>query len=275
MARVSKRLRYEILRRDGFKCRYCGTVAADTELRVDHVVPEALGGKSDPSNLATACDPCNSGKSSVPPDAPVVDQVAEDALRWSSAMARAAADMEAKLKTRDEQNLVFLNEWNDYRFGREDSYFPLDPTWSASVDRLRSAGLTDVLIIEAVNATMGANKVLPENRFRYFCGVAWNMITQLQETAEKIATGEKGGSLFAELSRDDIECHLGTFQLCSEGFLKELPEWLSKGAEHDAAEDFRKAEWADPSRLDLLPHVVRHVGQLLAGSRIESQGDDA
>ena len=36
---LSKRLRYEILRRDNHTCRYCGASAPDVTLTVDHVVP--------------------------------------------------------------------------------------------------------------------------------------------------------------------------------------------------------------------------------------------
>lgn len=61
---VSKRLRYEVLRRDNHTCRYCGATAPDVPLRVDHVTPVALGGTDTPDNLVTACEPCNSGKSS-------------------------------------------------------------------------------------------------------------------------------------------------------------------------------------------------------------------
>ncbi|MFD9276847.1 HNH endonuclease [Streptomyces mirabilis] len=61
---VSKRLRYEILRRDRYTCRYCGASAPDAPMRVDHVTPVALGGTDHPSNLVAACEPCNSGKSS-------------------------------------------------------------------------------------------------------------------------------------------------------------------------------------------------------------------
>lgn len=63
---VSKRLRFEILRRDNHACRYCGGVAPDATITVDHVVPVALGGSDDPSNLVAACKDCNAGKSSVP-----------------------------------------------------------------------------------------------------------------------------------------------------------------------------------------------------------------
>lgn len=52
---ISKRLRFEVLRRDNHMCRYCGRGAPDVALTVDHVVPVALGGHSDPTNLVTAC----------------------------------------------------------------------------------------------------------------------------------------------------------------------------------------------------------------------------
>src|SRR5690242_2374425 len=97
---IPKRLRYEILRRDNHACRYCGAAAPDVKLTVDHVVPVALGGTDEPSNLVTACEPCNTGKSASTPDAPVVDDVAADALRWSRAMAQATeiAQLDLRLK---------------------------------------------------------------------------------------------------------------------------------------------------------------------------------
>lgn len=87
---VSKRLRYEILRRDNHTCRYCGSSAPDVALQVDHVVPKSLGGPDDPTNLVTSCEPCNTGKTSSSPDVPLVEDVKEDALRWSNAMQKAA-----------------------------------------------------------------------------------------------------------------------------------------------------------------------------------------
>ena len=85
---ISKRLRYEVLRRDGFKCWYCK--AADVELTVDHVVPQILGGTDDPSNLVTACGPCNSGKTSSMPDAAFVPAVHEDVAAWAQSMRQQA-----------------------------------------------------------------------------------------------------------------------------------------------------------------------------------------
>jgi len=56
-------LRFEILKRDGFRCTYCGRSAKDgARLQVDHIKPKAAGGKDDPKNLTTACADCNHGK---------------------------------------------------------------------------------------------------------------------------------------------------------------------------------------------------------------------
>lgn len=54
--------RFEVLRRDGFRCVYCGLKASESELHVDHVVPVVDGGSDELSNLVTACIDCNLGK---------------------------------------------------------------------------------------------------------------------------------------------------------------------------------------------------------------------
>lgn len=74
---ISKRLRFEILRRDGFKCRYCH--GAEVLLTVDHVTPISLGGTDHPSNLVACCDDCNTGKAStIARVTPLASQVEED-----------------------------------------------------------------------------------------------------------------------------------------------------------------------------------------------------
>ncbi|WP_433916906.1 HNH endonuclease [Streptomyces sp. NBC_01744] len=65
---IPNRLRFEVFRRDAFRCRYCGMTAALAPMTVDHVKPVVLGGTDELSNLVTCCEPCNSGKSSTPPD---------------------------------------------------------------------------------------------------------------------------------------------------------------------------------------------------------------
>lgn len=60
---ISKRLRFEVLNRDGFRCQYCGASADEAGLHIDHIIPVARGGTNAKWNLLTACQPCNSGKS--------------------------------------------------------------------------------------------------------------------------------------------------------------------------------------------------------------------
>lgn len=63
-AAMSPSLRYKVLKRDGYRCRICGSTAADgVKLEVDHIYPVSLGGKTELSNLQTLCERCNRGKS--------------------------------------------------------------------------------------------------------------------------------------------------------------------------------------------------------------------
>lgn len=62
---ISKRTRFAVLKRDGFKCVYCGRPATQIPLEVDHVLALANGGGNEIENLATACYDCNTGKSAV------------------------------------------------------------------------------------------------------------------------------------------------------------------------------------------------------------------
>lgn len=63
-SKLTESLRYDILRRDGFRCQICGASAKDgVKLHVDHIIPVSKGGETIPSNLRTLCDRCNLGKS--------------------------------------------------------------------------------------------------------------------------------------------------------------------------------------------------------------------
>ena len=60
---ISKKVRFEVFKRDSFTCQYCGKSAPDTVLEVDHIIPVSKGGDNDISNLITSCFDCNRGKS--------------------------------------------------------------------------------------------------------------------------------------------------------------------------------------------------------------------
>lgn len=60
---MSKKVRFEVFKRDSFICQYCGQSAPDVILHVDHINPVSKGGDNDIMNLVTSCQACNSGKS--------------------------------------------------------------------------------------------------------------------------------------------------------------------------------------------------------------------
>lgn len=58
----SAAVRIRVMKRDRFRCTYCGTAGTDVELEVDHIIPVAKGGSHHMSNLTTACRACNQSK---------------------------------------------------------------------------------------------------------------------------------------------------------------------------------------------------------------------
>ncbi len=59
---ISEELRQQVLQRDHYTCRYCGS--KDGPFHADHVYPVSKGGETTFSNLVTACEDCNLKKSS-------------------------------------------------------------------------------------------------------------------------------------------------------------------------------------------------------------------
>ena len=61
-SRQAIKQRHEILERDGFLCRICGSPAGNGRvLQVHHRVPVAQGGGNDDANLLTLCQMCHGG----------------------------------------------------------------------------------------------------------------------------------------------------------------------------------------------------------------------
>jgi len=180
---VSKRTRFEVLKRDNHTCRYCGATVPDAVLTVDHVTPVALGGSDDPSNLVAACRDCNAGKSSTSPDAAVVEDVKQVDIQWANAMRRAAAIRQRARKRKLDYCRAFEDEWK--RCGGRPS--DIDPM---SVERLYAAGLPKAEMLDSVSAALVAWGV--RDRFAYFMGICWRVLGELQDTAKQLLEAEGG-----------------------------------------------------------------------------------
>lgn len=58
-AKIPRRIRELVYRRDGHRCRRCGS---QQDLSLDHIEPWSFGGSDDLENLQTLCRSCNSRK---------------------------------------------------------------------------------------------------------------------------------------------------------------------------------------------------------------------
>jgi len=63
---MNGKLKERILRRDDYRCRYCG---ATSMLTIDHIFPRSRGGHPDKKeNLVTSCFRCNQSKANMTPE---------------------------------------------------------------------------------------------------------------------------------------------------------------------------------------------------------------
>ena len=64
-AKLTPKLRYDVLLRDNFRCRACGaSPETGAHLHIDHIDPISGGGLTVFDNLQALCSPCNYGKGS-------------------------------------------------------------------------------------------------------------------------------------------------------------------------------------------------------------------
>ena len=121
---ISKRMRFEVFKRDNFTCQYCGRMAPDVVLQVDHIKPVSKGGKNELINLVTSCFDCNNGKSNV--------ELADDAAvkkqeRQLLELAERKEQLEMLLKWRDGMNAI-----EDVMVNAVDKVFRENTKWGVS-----------------------------------------------------------------------------------------------------------------------------------------------
>lgn len=167
---ISKRTRFEVFKRDGFKCQYCGSTPPAVLLEVDHIVPVAGGGGRGMDNLATACVDCNRGKGAKPLTS--VPQSLKD-------QAAAVAEREAQLRG-------YHNVIEAQRQRIEDETWlivdALEGDGTTNYDRRSYLSIKNFLghlpFHEVLDAAEIAFSRFPysQKKFRYFCGICWRKI---------------------------------------------------------------------------------------------------
>jgi len=171
---VSTRTRFEVFKRDGFACQYCGATPPGALLHVDHITAVANGGGGEMDNLVTACENCNLGKAAVP----------------LSSVPKSLRDKAAEVAEREAQ----IMGYNDILQGRKDRID--DEAWRVaaelervdvleSYDRRRLQSIRMFLerlpFAEVLKAAEIANARWSDSggrHFRYFCGVCWKLVKE-------------------------------------------------------------------------------------------------
>lgn len=179
---IPRRLRFEVLRRDDHTCRYCGASAPDVPLTVDHVIPRALGGSDDATNLATACRDCNSGKAATSPDEHVVADVDATALLFAKAIERVADQRRADVAQLDQQVEHFGHLWAEWRWSQGE--IPMDQDWRRSIARFIAHGLDLPDLERLIHETMNS-RVSVQYTWKSFCKKCWNEVGVRQELARQ------------------------------------------------------------------------------------------
>lgn len=247
---VSNRLRFEILRRDGFACRYCGTRAdAGAVLEIDHVLPKILGGTDKPTNLVSACTECNSGKTSTHPGSPGLEDVDENDLRWARAVKRAAARMAADIDARNDLHRQFESAWDRFTYedaDGEQQRVPKDQGWRKSVDELTAAGLTLPMLSDCIDQAMAARSPLHKIRFCRMVDLAWGKVADLRKRAVTMMGDDS--------TDDDVD------EYDAQEMAKELLEYLDDNERERILDRFREDYQADAVEIlaleDVFPALI-------------------
>lgn len=163
---LSKRVRFEVFKRDGFVCQYCGNHPPQAVLHCDHIKPVALGGTNDEENLVTACEDCNLGKSSVP-----LSSVPESLMSRAAKAAEAEEQIKGYARVLEAKKArVEDDAWRVvYELFRAEE---IQRGWFVSIKRFVDLiGVSACL--EAAEIAAYRDFRTEEDAFRYFCGVCW------------------------------------------------------------------------------------------------------
>jgi len=169
---ISKRVRFEVFKRDNFTCQYCSAKPPLVPLEIDHIVPVSKGGGNSIDNLLTACFDCNRGKSNIELDN--IPQALADKVEMVKLAQEQYKQYGRILKKRDK----IMNSDID----SVEAIFQLFYLKWAFNDKFRISvkKFIQSLGIEEVQDSMerACRKVNldADNVLKYFCGICWGKI---------------------------------------------------------------------------------------------------
>lgn len=170
---LSKKIRFEVFKRDGFRCAYCGQSPPAVILEVDHIEPRSRGGKDDINNFITACFDCNRGKKDIPLEKiPLKLSDNLEVLREKEEQLKEYRKFIEKIDRRVKKDIEDINQ----------VYIDGYPGWEFS-DNFKQVSLKKFLellpkheIIEYLRKSISKFPHHRNDATKYFCGICWNQI---------------------------------------------------------------------------------------------------
>lgn len=170
---LSKKIRFEVFKRDEFRCGYCGKNPPQAILEVDHIDPKSKGGKDDINNLITACFDCNRGKKNIPlsviptklKDNLIVLKDQEEQIKEYRKFTRKIENR--KKKDMDRIGAIYTQAYPEWVFS--------DSFRNITLRRLISL-LPENEIIEALHLAISRFSGDKDRVINYFCGICWRKI---------------------------------------------------------------------------------------------------
>lgn len=169
---ISKKTRFEVFKRDGFVCQYCGAHPPAVILEPDHINPVCNGGGNDMDNLVTYCFDCNRGKSG----------------NLLTVVPKSLKDKATEIQEREDQITGYreimqasIDRIEDDMWRVADALYHEASVKGTRRDWLQSIKmfLTKIDYYEVLDAAeiARANKPYSDRqRFAYFCGICWNKV---------------------------------------------------------------------------------------------------
>lgn len=174
---ISTKTRFDVFKRDGFTCQYCGAHPPAVVLHVDHIIPVAEGGENDKDNLITSCETCNFGKG------PRSLHVIPESLAGRAAL---IAEQEAQIKG-------YAKIVNAKRARIEAESWQIADLFIAafSLDGIRKDWFSSIKMFvdrlgvfeceSAMERAISKNHYNEQKCFLYFCGTCWRIIKEVKQ----------------------------------------------------------------------------------------------
>lgn len=175
---ITKKARFEIFKRDGFVCQYCGAQPPSVILHIDHITPVKLGGGNDIENLVTSCQRCNQGKSSTPLNQipkSLKDRASE--IEEMEAQIKGYADIMQSARDRIDDEMWIIGRVLFSDIKTSGMYKSDAQSIKMFIKRL---GYHEVLDAAEKADAKKPHQSQTNSRFKYFCGICWKKIKDAQ-----------------------------------------------------------------------------------------------